>query len=147
MDNGTCNCETLPLLFSRLSLLRLGSAPSVVVPIQTAPASNKFFFTIPLIFIEFINYQQASYIFFFLLFFSNYALRGGGGVSKISLQAYQSKNLKKKKEKKKSGKKKETLKKKIKQDLTLDILTNLANQKLLFFHPMSGYYFILSKIK
>lgn len=78
MDNGTCNCVTLPLLFSRLSLLRLGSAPSVVVPIQTAPASNKFFFTIPLIFIEFINYQQASYIFFVLLFFSNYALRGGG---------------------------------------------------------------------
>lgn len=106
MDNGTCNCVTLPLLFSRLSLLRLGSAPSVAVPIQTVPASNKFFFTIPLIFIEFINYQQASYIFFFwLLFFLNYALRGG--VSKTSLQAYQSKNLKKKK----SKKKKETLKK------------------------------------
>lgn len=108
MDNGTCNCVTLPLLFSRLSLLRLGSAPSVVVPIQTAPASNKFFFTIPLIFIEFINYQQASYIFF--LFFSNYALRGGG-VSKTSLQAYQSKNFFKKR-KRKSEKKKETLKKK-----------------------------------
>lgn len=96
MDNGTCNCVTLPLLFSRLSLLRLGSAPSVVVPIQTAPASNKFFFTISPYFYR-IHQLSTSKLhpFFVLLFFSNYALRGGG-VSKTSLQAYQSKNLKKK---------------------------------------------------
>lgn len=105
MDNGTCNCVTLPLLFSRLSLLRLGSAPSVVVPIQTVPASNKFFFTILLIFIEFINYQQASYIFFlFCYFFSNW----GGGLqnilANISIKEFNTK-------KKKSEKKKETLKK------------------------------------
>lgn len=109
MDNGTCNCVTLPLLFSRLSLLRLGSAPSVVVPIQTAPASNKFFFTILLIFIEnssIINKQVTSF-FFFVIFFK-LRIEGGGGLqnilASISIKEFNTK-------KKKSEKKKETLKK------------------------------------
>lgn len=104
MDNGTCNCVTLPLLFSRLSLLRLGSAPSVVVPMQTAPASNKFFFTISPYFYR-IHQLSTSKLhpFFVLLFFSNYALRGGGGLqnilASISIKEFKKKRSLKRKKK------------------------------------------------